>query len=78
MFLSNLVMASATEITYTEDSLVRSNIPIESNEIEGWPDGPICYAESAILMEASTGTILYEKNAHQKHANPCKSVFYHF
>ena len=66
MFLSNLVMACATEITYTEDSLVRSNIPIESNEIEGWPDGPICYAESAILMEASTGTILYEKNAHQK------------
>lgn len=69
MLLSNVITAGATsttEVTYSQDALVRSAISIESNEIEGWPDGPICYAESAILMEASTGTILYEKNAHQK------------
>lgn len=28
-----------------------------------WPDGPNVYAEGAIVMEASTGLVLYEKNA---------------
>ena len=32
-----------------------------------WPDGPGVYAESAIIMEASTGLILYEKNIDEKH-----------
>lgn len=30
-----------------------------------WPESPNIFAESAILMEASTGLILYEKNMHQ-------------
>lgn len=64
--LCNVVTASATEVTYSEEALQRSTIPIETNEIDGWPDGPICYAESAILLEASSGTILYEKNSKAK------------
>jgi len=32
-----------------------------------WPQGPGVYAESAIVMEASTGLILYEKNIHDVH-----------
>lgn len=39
-------------------------ITIESNEIPDWPEGPVVSAESAILMELETGTILYEKNIH--------------
>lgn len=39
---------------------------VETNEIENWPAGPIVGAESAILMEATTGAILYSKNIHQK------------
>lgn len=35
---------------------------IESNEWESWPAGPSVYAESAIVMEADTGTILYAKD----------------
>ncbi len=35
---------------------------IDSNQIEGWPQGPQIYAESAVVMEASTGTILYNKD----------------
>lgn len=35
---------------------------IESNEWESWPTGPSVYAESAIVMEADTGTILYAKD----------------
>ncbi|MBQ2802849.1 MAG: D-alanyl-D-alanine carboxypeptidase [Lachnospiraceae bacterium] len=45
---------------------VHQALPIQSNEIESWPTGPIVSAESAILIEAQTGTILYEKNIHQK------------
>lgn len=39
---------------------------VESNEIPGWPTGPTVTAESAILIEAETGTILYAKNIHTK------------
>lgn len=31
-----------------------------------WPTGPSVQAEAAVVMEASTGTILYEKNAHEQ------------
>ena len=43
----------------------QQSLPIESNEIPGWPSGPVVTAESAILMEAGTGVILYAKNIHQ-------------
>lgn len=49
-------------------ALAESNklMTVESNEIEGWPQGPAVSAKSAILMEANTGTILYEKNIHER------------
>ena len=31
-----------------------------------WPSGPSVSSETAILIEAETGTILYEKSAHQQ------------
>lgn len=45
---------------------VHQAMPIQSNQVNGWPTGPVVSAESAILMEAETGTILYSKNIHQK------------
>ena len=41
-------------------------LPVQSDEIPGWPAGPVIGAESAILMEARTGTILYSKNIHMR------------
>ena len=38
------------------------NKAIDSNQIEGWPQGPQIYAESAVIMEADTGAILYNKD----------------
>lgn len=39
-----------------------------SNNIDfNWPTGPSVYADAAIVMEASTGLILYEKDIHDKH-----------
>lgn len=44
----------------------RKNLPIQSNQIENWPDGPAIGAEGAILLEANTGVVLYSKNIHEK------------
>lgn len=39
---------------------------VQSNEVPNWPVGPIVGAESAILIDAETGTLLYAKNIHQQ------------
>lgn len=44
----------------------RLMIPVETNNLSYWPKGPAITAESAILMEADTGTILYAKNIHEE------------
>ncbi len=44
----------------------RKLLPIQSNEIENWPTGPAVGAQSAIVVEANTGVILYSKNIHEK------------
>lgn len=41
-----------------------NNIPVQAEEY--WPEGPQISGESAIVMEASTGTVLYEKNSHEQ------------
>ena len=38
------------------------DMPIDSNAWEGWPQGPATYGEADIVMDASTGAILYAKN----------------
>ena len=38
-----------------------ASYPITTNAIEGWPQGPDTYSETAVLMDADTGTILYNK-----------------
>ncbi len=45
----------------------RYNKETESNSWEGWPAGPQVYAESAVVMEASTGTVLYDKDMDAQH-----------
>lgn len=37
-------------------------LPIESNEIVGWPQGPQIEADAAVVMDADTGAFLYSKN----------------
>ncbi len=49
-----------------DDADARKDLPIESNELPDWPEGPVISAQSAILIDADTGTILYAKNIHEK------------
>lgn len=39
---------------------------ISTNAIEGWPQGPDIYSETAVLMDADTGAILYNKGMDEK------------
>ncbi len=42
-------------------------LPVQTNELPGWPQGPGTYGEAAIVMEAETGAILYAKNIDDHH-----------
>lgn len=65
--LSSSLTVSATEVSdYEAEAEKRKSLPVQSNQIENWPDGPLIGAESAILLEANTGVILYSKNINEK------------
>lgn len=61
----------------TEEQAIAANnrklMRVESNEIQGWPEGPLLGAQSAILVEADTGVILYEKNIYE-HLYPASTT----
>lgn len=66
---STILCSSITvfaNIDYEAEMESRKSLPIQSNEIKGWPEGPAIGAESAILMEMNTHTILYAKNIDEK------------
>lgn len=54
----------ATELT--EPVTAEVSATAESNSWTDWPTGPEVTAESAILMDADTGVILYAKNIHKQ------------
>ena len=58
---------SVSAATIKEENIARNQaLAIQSNEVANWPTGPVVSAESAILMDADTGAILYAKNIHQQ------------
>lgn len=65
-FLANPIVVHATLEELEAEADARKSLPIQSNEIDNWPVGPAISAESAILMDANTGVILYAKNIHKK------------
>lgn len=65
-FLAFPLSAHATTTDFAAQAEAYKELPVQSNEIENWPDGPVVSAEAAILMEANTGTILYAKNIDEK------------
>lgn len=54
------------EVDYEAQAEERKALPIQSNEQEDWPAGPEIGAQSAILLEAHSGAVLYSKNIHDK------------
>ncbi len=62
----NAYAAPDTTEDYLTEAEERKLLPIESNQIENWPAGPAIGAQSAILLEANTGVILYAKNIDER------------
>ncbi len=44
-------------------------LPVQTNKLKGWPEGPGTYGDAAIVMDADSGAILYAKNI-DKHEYP--------
>ena len=56
--LKSYAMTDEEQLEYNK------GLSVQSNETANWPQGPVVGAESAILIEAESGVILYEKNIH--------------
>lgn len=65
MFLCSILPAAAAAEDEARLEAQRA-MPVQSNEVENWPVGPVVGAEAAILIEAKTGAILYAKNIHKQ------------
>ena len=67
-FLSffHVLPSFAPPLTPDEALEAHRAMEVQTNQISNWPAGPAIGAESAILIEAETGTILYAKNIHQQ------------
>ena len=65
LFLSQSISVLA-EKSLDERLEEQRTMAVQSNAVENWPTGPTVSAESAILIEAGTGAVLYAKNIHQK------------
>lgn len=67
IFYAGSILVQASELEELAEAMEnRKLLPIQSNEIENWPAGPAVGAQSAIVVEANTGVILYSKNIHEK------------
>ncbi len=64
--LFNLCPMTVSALPVLTEIEERSVIPIETNNIMNWPDGPVVDAQSAILIDADSGVILYAKNIHEQ------------
>lgn len=67
VLLGSVLTVHAEPIDYNAEQEARTLLPVQSNEIPGWPQGPAVGAKSAILMDAETGAILYAKGIDEKH-----------
>lgn len=71
--LSMGITAFATETEETEEEILQREmatayaLPVQSNQITNWPQGPGTYGDAAIVMEVGTGAILYAKNIDDHH-----------
>ena len=66
IILSLFLSIPANAVDYKKQAEDRKSMEIESNSYTNWPLGPAIGAEAAILMDANTGAILYEKNIHSR------------
>lgn len=66
LFASAPLSVLAEPVDYQAEMEARKSLPVQTNQITNWPEGPLVGAQSAILMDADTGAILYAKNVDEQ------------
>ena len=61
-----LAVDSVPSDIQAQEAVSRKSLPVESNGFKDWPNGPAIGAQSAVVMDVATGTILYSKNPHDE------------
>lgn len=51
---------------YNAEIAYNKKQPVQTNQIEGWPKGPVIGAAGAVVMDADSGAILYGKNVDKR------------
>ena len=60
LIVSDPIAASATAATDTQET--EQTISAPENVTANWPQAPAIFGDAAVLMDASTNTVLYNKN----------------
>lgn len=63
---SNIITANATTNNASSEQTIEATSESTEDTSNLWPTGPDVEAESAILMDINTGTVLYEKNMNEE------------
>lgn len=58
--------AEGTPLALEQEEKAAAEMPVESNQLPGWPEGPAVYAEAGVVMDMDSGAILYSKNMDAK------------
>lgn len=62
LLISNITTSVFAARDYKAEAEERKKLPVETNQYMNWPAGPEIGAQSAILMDINSGSILYAKN----------------
>lgn len=62
----SFILAVVLTVSLLTNFIHTHSVPVNAATTSDWPTAPKVNAKSAILMEASTGTILYDKKCHKK------------
>ena len=62
----SLSLMTVSPVSAAEETAAATSSGITTNSIAGWPQGPEITSTAAVIMEDSTNTVLYAKNADQQ------------
>ena len=62
----SLSLMTVSPVSAAEETAAAASSGITTNSIAGWPQGPEITSTAAVIMEDSTNTVLYAKNADQQ------------
>lgn len=57
---------NAQPMTREDERQAGYAMPVDTNSLEGWPEGPSVYGSAAIVMDMNSGAVPYGKNINEK------------